>query len=379
MSSSSLHIVSFDVPFPADYGGVIDVYYKVKALSDLGVQIHLHCYQYGRDQSKLLAELCTSVHYYKRNTRPSNLISRKPYIVKTRSNNDLIERLLQDDFPILFEGLHTAAIIDDKRFSNRYKLLRTHNVEHDYYRGLAQRTASLPKRMYYAWEAKKLKRFEKVVSSADCVLAISESDQAHFKSYKDEVQLLYPFHPEPEPIYKEHSEPFYENWGYNFCLYQGNLEVEENIEAAEFLVEKVSSKIDTQMVIAGKGASKIGLRYPDSYVLFVDEPDDEMMLKMVRNAAIHLLPTFQSTGFKLKLLLALSAGRHVMVSHQMTEGTNLGSFCHWAERWEDWVEQISRLKMAPFEKSVFDQRQKFLQENYSNKKKAQAILDLIQR
>ena len=34
-----LHIVSFDVPFPPNYGGVIDVYYKCKHLHQLGIEI----------------------------------------------------------------------------------------------------------------------------------------------------------------------------------------------------------------------------------------------------------------------------------------------------------------------------------------------------
>ncbi|MCX6283192.1 MAG: mannosyltransferase, partial [Bacteroidetes bacterium] len=40
-----LHIVSFDIPYPPDYGGVIDVYYKIKTLSEAGVKIHLHCFE----------------------------------------------------------------------------------------------------------------------------------------------------------------------------------------------------------------------------------------------------------------------------------------------------------------------------------------------
>ena len=44
-----LHIVSFDVPWPANYGGVIDVFYKVKALSAKGIRIHLHAFEYGRE------------------------------------------------------------------------------------------------------------------------------------------------------------------------------------------------------------------------------------------------------------------------------------------------------------------------------------------
>ena len=41
-----LHVISFDVPVPANYGGVIDVYYKLKALHLQGVKIHLHCFEY---------------------------------------------------------------------------------------------------------------------------------------------------------------------------------------------------------------------------------------------------------------------------------------------------------------------------------------------
>ena len=37
----SIHVVSFDIPYPADYGGVIDVYFKLKALAQLGIKIHL--------------------------------------------------------------------------------------------------------------------------------------------------------------------------------------------------------------------------------------------------------------------------------------------------------------------------------------------------
>ena len=47
-----LHVIAFDVPFPADYGGVIDIYYKIKAIHKEGVDIKLHIYNYGRNYSK---------------------------------------------------------------------------------------------------------------------------------------------------------------------------------------------------------------------------------------------------------------------------------------------------------------------------------------
>ena len=42
-----LHIVSFDIPYPANYGGVIVIFNQIKALHAAGVKVILHCFQYG--------------------------------------------------------------------------------------------------------------------------------------------------------------------------------------------------------------------------------------------------------------------------------------------------------------------------------------------
>jgi hypothetical protein len=44
-----LHIVCLDIPYPADYGGVVDLFYKIKSLHQLGVKIHLHCFTKDRE------------------------------------------------------------------------------------------------------------------------------------------------------------------------------------------------------------------------------------------------------------------------------------------------------------------------------------------
>ena len=101
--SHSLNIVSFDVPFPANYGGVIDVYYKLFWLKQAGVKIHLHCFSYGRTPSHELEALCEKVYYYDRQIGLSGNFSLKPYTVKSRQSNEMEKNLLANDFPILFE------------------------------------------------------------------------------------------------------------------------------------------------------------------------------------------------------------------------------------------------------------------------------------
>ncbi len=44
-------------------------------------------------------------------------------------------------------------------------------------------------------------------------------------------------------------------------------------------------------------------------------------------AQINVLPTFQATGIKLKLLMALYTGRHCIVNQPMVDNTGLEELC----------------------------------------------------
>src|SRR3954468_14020545 len=103
-SPLKIHIVAFDIPYPPNYGGVIDVYYKLKALSEAGVSIQLHCFEYGRGQSVHLNDFAENVFYYPRRTAKAQLFNTYPYIVLSRSAPELKTNLLNDDHPVLMEG-----------------------------------------------------------------------------------------------------------------------------------------------------------------------------------------------------------------------------------------------------------------------------------
>ena len=106
-----LHVVSFDVPFPPDYGGAIDVFFKLKALQKQGIRIILHCFVYGRQKANILEDICEKVFYYERkkiwNARPFSY----PYIVSSRQNDALLKNLCHTKVPILFEGLQKQIVL----------------------------------------------------------------------------------------------------------------------------------------------------------------------------------------------------------------------------------------------------------------------------
>ena len=234
MPSIKLHIISFDVPYPPNYGGVIDVFYKIKALHELGCNITLHCFDYGRGKQIELEKYCSKVHYYKRNMSLFKMFSKLPYIVNTRNSAALINNLLADHSPILFEGLHSCYFLNDERLSKRFKIVRTHNIEHDYYANLAQSEKKIIKKVYFKQESAKLKAFEQILHHANVIAAISANDSYHFKRNFKSVFTVSAFHPYNKVQIKEGVG--------NYALYHGNLAVAENNLGALFLVNEVFNK-----------------------------------------------------------------------------------------------------------------------------------------
>jgi len=370
VAESHLHIVSFDIPFPADYGGVIDVFYRLKALSETGVKIHLHCFEYGRERADELDKYCASVHYYHRYKSPRHLMSSEPFIVETRKNPELLKNLSKDKYPILFEGLHTTAFLNHAKLRNRIKLVRAHNVEHAYYRKLAEAETNPFRKLFFKTETKKLKRYESILKSADGILAISAKDQKHFQKLYGNSTLINPFHPiELMEIGGEGA----------YAFYHGNLSVAENKTALEYLLNQVFIKTRVPLVVAGKDAVR-AVKAIDSKIKnlsVVNNPSSAEMLELAKNASVHALPTFQDTGFKLKLLYSLATAPAIVVNQQMVANTGLEEFCEIAISPEEMAKKVTELHQSPPDKGMLKKRESYLSTHFSNHQNALKIKSLF--
>src|ERR1700712_4894134 len=122
-----LHIITHDVPWPADYGGVMDLFYKIKSLHQSGVKIYLHCFVNKRPPRDELKKYCEQVFYYKRQADIAHFSFRLPFIVNSRKNEDLIRNLKKDNYPVLLEGIHCTYYLHTGKLANRIVLLRLHN------------------------------------------------------------------------------------------------------------------------------------------------------------------------------------------------------------------------------------------------------------
>jgi hypothetical protein len=372
LSLTDLHIVSFDVPYPPNYGGVIDVYYKIQALHEAGIRVHLHTFCYGRKVAPELERICASVHYYKRNMSKLLLLSGRPFIVVTRQSEELMQRLLADDAPILFEGLHCCGHLDDKRLSSRIKAVRTHNIEHDYYAALAGAEHNFFRRWYFRREARRLLKFESVLHKASAVLAISPADTIQLeRRYGQKVEHVMAFHPNT-------GVQITSGIG-KFALYHGNLEVAENQQAALFLINEVFAGTSHQLIIAGNNPpqtlrdsaarhSNVELRLNISTA----EIDT-----LIAEAHCNILPTFQATGIKLKLLAALFRGRHCLVNAPMIANTGLDDLCVMCTDAAAFRTALDKIALLPFGETDIAKRKSILGSRFSNAENAGKLIAAI--
>ncbi len=366
-----LHIVSFDVTWPANYGGVIDVYYKVKALHSAGVKVVLHCFEYGdRERNAETEKYCEQVYYYKRITGIQGLSLLRPYIVNSRKNPMLLKNLQLDSAPILFEGLHTCFYLNHPLLEGRKKYVRTHNIEHDYYKGLEKTEEKWYKRLYYKIEASYLKRYEVILKDANALFAISENDEVYFSAI-NRTTLLTPFHGN-DTVHSLLGEGEY-------CLYHANLSVAENEYAAISLIENVFSHIDVPIIIAGANPSSYLKEVIDKYenLKLISNPSDNNMIQLKKDAHVHVLYSAQATGTKLKLLDSLSLGRFVVANDNILVNETLKSAAVEANNWQEYISNIEDLFTRVFLQDDIKQRVSVVQTAYSNKKNVQKIIEVI--
>ena len=369
MNNKTIHIVAFDVPFPADYGGVIDIFYRIKALHDLGVNIILHCYEYGRGEQKELEKYTAKVFYYKRSVTLLKWFSKTPFIVNTRDSKLLLQNLLKDDSPILFEGIHTTFHLSNSILNKRIKMVRTHNIEHDYYSSLAKQSTRL-KQQFFKSEAKKLKNYELNLALADYLLAIKESDKTHFEKFHSNVKLLPVSTPESKIKEQKKTD--------SYLLFHGNLSVSENETGAAWIIKNIYNR-NIKLIIAGKDPKEQLISLcKEKDVELIANPSSDKMEELIQSARIHIFYSDQATGVKLKLVNAMNSSGHILLNDKMIEGAGFEKLFEPANTPEEFQEFIEKNIDEEMSSEEFSIRQAFIQEKLNTKNNCEFLLKLIE-
>jgi hypothetical protein len=350
---------------------MIDTFNRIRLLHIAGVEIHLHCFSYGREQSPVLESLCKTVTYYSRKHGVIHQLKLLPYIVSTRMSPELVENLNKNDYPILFDGLHTTGIIGHSSLTSRKKIVRMHNIEHNYYAALAGNEIRLDKKLYYLAESAKLIKYEKVLAGADHVFSVSPSDNDYFnKRYHNSI-LMPSSHPFDNVSIQAGSG--------DYVIYHGDLSVGENSTIAVFLATEVFPNLDSLCIIAGKNPPESLKRITGKFknIQLVSNPTNREMGKLISEAHINILPVSRMNGLKLKLLYALYTGKHLVINSEMSKGLEQGTHYHIADSSSEMISLISRLMNQPFTEEMINEREKFLCSNFNNQENIKKLTAVI--
>ncbi|MEO6638720.1 MAG: glycosyltransferase [Ginsengibacter sp.] len=370
VNKKHLHIVCHDVPYPPDYGGVFDLFYKIKSFAEAGIAIHLHCFEYGRGMQAELDQYCESITYYK---RKNILFSRKPlrlpYIVSSRANEILITNLLKDEYPVLLEGIHCTYWLYKNKLKGKKVLVRLHNVEHEYYRALAKATGNIFKKIYFVTESALLKNYEKIISNKAIFIAVNEKDENTYKNLFGTKKTNY------LPVFLPYDEVEAEKGRGTFCLYHGNLSVAENERAVLWLLQNVFNNIKIPFVIAGKNPSRKLTKfvYKNKNTCLIANPADHEMNELIKKAHVHILPSFNKTGIKIKLLNALFNGRFVIANDAAIEGTGIESLCEIANSAEEYKNILPAIFSKNFTEENILERKQILEKTYNKKDNTETL------
>lgn len=369
--AEELNIVTLNIPYPPDYGGMIDSFYRFKELSEAGVKIHLHCFEYGRSRNNILESYCKTVSYYKRSTSLLNFFSSIPYIIKSRSSKELLKNLSSNRFPILFDGMHTTYFINHPELQGRRLFLRAHNIENEYYRSLVKSEKIPFRKLFYLSEFLKLLKYERNLTNAVNIFTITKTDKVFFSGLYKKVFHVPPFHPFDKIV----SIP---GKG-DYILYHGDLSVNLNERIVYGLIEDVFSKVSNKFIIAGKNPSKKLIRKAKDFnnIKIVANPDLAEMNELIRNAHLNLLPVTGNNGFRIKLLYALFAGRFCISNSLIPDELKENDLIHLADTSEEIISVINKLMNSSFSEEIIKKRTEFLLSYFSNKENALVLKKII--
>lgn len=376
--NKSLHIVSFHYPYPPDYGGIIDVYYKIKALHESGVQVILHTFtEKPLKNHAELEKITTKIYVYQRKSAWFKWIEGKPYSVYSRFDKQLIKNLTKDNTPILLEGLQTTAILDLKALSNKKVYIRMHNIEWIYYRELARYERNIFRKAYQIRESFLLKNHEKnILHKAEKLLCISEREEVWYSTnyLNSKTSYIPPFHGFENTMNNRENNANNEK----FALYHGNLSIAENEFIAGKLVE-ISNDCNIPIILAGKNPSNILLSkvkaYPNAKI--ISNPEDKLLHKLMIDAHIQVIASAQGTGVKLKTIGALFTAKWIISNENGLPDAKSADYCTVENDFSRYAAKINELAELEYPESLLQQRLEYARNKYSNQINAQNLINAI--
>jgi hypothetical protein len=145
------------------------------------------------------------------------------------------------------------------------------------------------------------------------------------------------------------------------------------------LLKEVFAGTGIPFIIAGRRPSRELVKLAGNYdhASVIADPDTKTMDDLIQKAHINILPSFNYTGVKLKLLHALFMGRHCITQSHAVDGTGMEGSCHIADEAASMKAALMELMQQDFTEDMIRQRSALLSAVYNNDANCQRLTGMI--
>jgi glycosyltransferase involved in cell wall biosynthesis len=338
---ASILIVSPFLPWPADFGGALRVYHLLRGLAERHAITLLAPATHAEfDAARKLGELCDVV------TVPAATTARHPAGARKRMRqvraqlgprsfaelsgyNPQLEAaiatiflsrridLVQYEFPTA--GLHRLP-------EARPTVFDAHNVEYELLERVARGYASLPRQVFNATEAAKVRRLEqRLWQSATLTIATSERDAAAISTVTGNTVPVIPNGVDPA-LFELTRAP-----GAGHIVFVGAMRHQPNADAAVWFAREVlplirAKQADVRFTIVGADPPPEVRALAGDGIRVTGYVDD--VRPYLASAALAIVPLRSGGGTRLKILEAFAAGVPVVSTTLGAEGLEVVSGEH---------------------------------------------------
>lgn len=356
------------VPYPPSSGGQIRTLNLLKHLSRKNeiTLVALYKNQAEKKYYSYLKNYCRKIYLCQRPEKPwqlknifKTIFSFYPFLVIRNFSFEaasIIEKLLaKENFDVIHaETFYVMPHIPKTKIPI---VLVEQTIEYNVYRHFVK---SLPLYLrlllYFDIDIMKLKYWEKYYwKKANVVVAVSQPDKKIIK--KEEPRLktsVIPNGAGDEMIVEKLTK---KNLRQPVIFFQGNFFWLQNIEAANYVIEKISPLLgkNISIVIAGQNAGKINRAAQENITVVDIAPDDNNKVRrLFTSSTVFIAPIFGPGGTRLKILAAMGMGVPVVSTKTGVQGLDVvdGKHILIAETPNQFAHEIKTIlkKRALFEK-----------------------------
>jgi glycosyltransferase involved in cell wall biosynthesis len=274
-------------------------------------------------------------------SRPSRALTLSQYSSRELSQK-LHRAVSEPDTLVLFDGLHTAAWLQDlPRWPETPFIYRAHNVEADlWFRGASQKGVLAAR--FLSWQGSAVQRFEAALCRAsEIVFTVSDADTQRFRELAPTARFetlpigmdLKPQRPKPADDEK--------------ILFIGRLDWPPNRDGLKWFLDRVWPKVTRpfELEIVGSGdGSWLSQYLNDSRIRFLGRVDS--VVPHYHDAIINLVPIFYGSGTRVKAIESSLFATACLGTERGVEGIGLDPQRDYfrAESETEWIETLNTLE-----------------------------------